>query len=50
MIFVSYSFSSAGKWAPLSILGGLVGRMSGSMVLEGGVVHSPHGAIGTVPR
>jgi ATP-binding cassette subfamily A (ABC1) protein 3 len=42
--------TSTGKSTVLSILGGLIGSTSGSVVFEGGLSRPPHGSIGIVPQ
>ncbi|THH18622.1 hypothetical protein EW146_g2403 [Bondarzewia mesenterica] len=49
-IFVLLGSNGAGKSTALSILAGLLGRTSGSVLYEGGVTQPPRGAIGIVPQ
>ncbi|GLB43544.1 putative ABC-2 family transporter protein [Lyophyllum shimeji] len=49
-IFVLLGSNGAGKSTSLSIMGGLLGRTSGTMVFEGGVARPPRGTMGIVPQ
>ncbi|TFK56402.1 P-loop containing nucleoside triphosphate hydrolase protein [Heliocybe sulcata] len=49
-IYVLLGSNGAGKSTTLSIVGGLLGRTSGSVTFEGGVRRPPRGTIGIVPQ
>ncbi|EGN93723.1 hypothetical protein SERLA73DRAFT_97671 [Serpula lacrymans var. lacrymans S7.3] len=49
-IYVLLGSNGAGKSTALSIVGGLLGRSTGSITFEGGVARPPRGTLGIVPQ
>ncbi|OCH92960.1 P-loop containing nucleoside triphosphate hydrolase protein [Obba rivulosa] len=49
-IYVLLGSNGAGKSTTMSVIGGLLGRTSGSVLFEGGVERPPRGTIGLVPQ